>query len=158
MALTCAIPPLSSTLLDIMRFRRETVMRCIVHAGFHRVGTLSTRVKAFIAFSAFKRAVFVSVQVPVDRTAIETFCQKWKVREFSIFGSAIRGDFRQESDIDVLVAFDDAAGWSLFDLVDMREELQAIFGREVDLVEKKALRNPFRRHHILTNREVVYAR
>jgi len=51
---------------------------------------------------------------------------------------------------DVLVSFRPDAPWHLMHLVEMREELEQIFGREVDLVEKSALRNPFRRHEILT--------
>jgi len=64
---------------------------------------------------------------------------------------------RSDSDVDVLVVFQDDAQWSLFDHMQAEEELQQIFGREVDLVEKKAIRDPFRRHHILSNYEVIYA-
>jgi uncharacterized protein len=88
---------------------------------------------------------------------IGTFCRKWRVNELSLFGSILREDFRPDSDIDVLVAFQDDAGWSLWDLIEMRDELRDLFGREVDLVEKDALRNPFRRKEILGTREVVYA-
>jgi predicted nucleotidyltransferase len=66
-------------------------------------------------------------------------------------------DFLPESDVDVLVVFQDDAKWNLFDHMKAEEELKQIFGREVDLVEKKAIRNPFRRHHILNNHEVIYA-
>jgi len=97
------------------------------------------------------------LQVMIDRERIEAFCRKWKVQELSIFGSAIREDFRPDSDVDVLVAFEEGAPWSLYDWVDMMDELKAIFGRDVDLVEKGAIRNPFRRRHILRNHEVVYA-
>jgi hypothetical protein len=45
----------------------------------------------------------------------------------------------------------------MWDILDMREELQQLFGREVDLVEKDALRNPFRRHEILKEHKVLYA-
>ena len=47
--------------------------------------------------------------------------------------------------------------WSLYDWVDMQEELKGICGRDVDLVEKKSLHNPFRRHAILTTKQVIYA-
>jgi len=77
--------------------------------------------------------------------------------ELALFGSVLRDDFRPDSDIDVLVSFQPDAPWSLWDLFDMRQELQEMFGREVDLVEKEALRNPFRKHEILQNHEVVYA-
>lgn len=74
-----------------------------------------------------------------------------------MFGSVLHGDFHSQSDIDVLVTFAPDTKYSLFDIALMQEELKKIFGREVDLVEKAALRNPFRRDHILKNMEVVYA-
>lgn len=77
--------------------------------------------------------------------------------ELSLFGSVLREDFGPDSDVDVLVTFVPNAPWSLFDWVDMVDELKAIFGRDVDLVEKEGLRNPFRRHAILTTREIIYA-
>jgi len=93
----------------------------------------------------------------IPREPIEAFCRRWKVTEFSLFGSALRDDFGPQSDVDVLVRFEKDAGWSLFDLVDMQDELKAIFGREVHLVEAEALRNPFRRDEIMRTREVLYA-
>jgi hypothetical protein len=99
---------------------------------------------------------WVNVTV-IPREPIEAFCRRWKVTEFSLFGSALRDDFGPQSDVDVLVRFEKDAGWSLFDLVDMQDELKAIFGREVHLVEAEALRNPFRRDEIMRTREVLYA-
>jgi uncharacterized protein len=97
------------------------------------------------------------VRVPLPREAIVDFCRRWKVREFSLFGSVVRDDFRPDSDIDVLVSFAPDTPWSLADLAEMREELMTLFGREIDLVEREALRNPFRRHAILTTREIIHA-
>ena len=97
----------------------------------------------------------LKIQVPMDK--IKAFCRKWKISEFSLFGSVLRDDFRPDSDIDVLVSFEENAGWSLYDVVDMKDELKAIFGREVDLVEKDAIRNPFRKFSILSCKEVLYA-
>ncbi|MFH1911947.1 MAG: nucleotidyltransferase family protein [Pseudomonadota bacterium] len=88
---------------------------------------------------------------------IKDFCLKWKIKEFSLFGSVLREDFRPDSDIDVLVSFEETVSWSLYDVVKMKDELKAIFGRDVDIVEKGAVRNPFRRRSIMTNREVLYA-
>lgn len=99
----------------------------------------------------------MKTQINVDKSQITEFCLKWRIREFSLFGSALRDDFRPDSDVDVLVSFAADAQWSLFDIVQMQDELKAIFGREVDLVEKEALRNPFRRRAILSGREVLYA-
>jgi predicted nucleotidyltransferase len=95
------------------------------------------------------------ITVPKDK--IQEFCNRWKVTEFSLFGSAIRDDFLPESDVDVLVSFSSDADWSLLDLIQMQDELREIFGREVDLVEEAGIRNPFRRHAILSSRKVVYA-
>ena len=95
-------------------------------------------------------------QIDVPQHEIEAFCQRWQIVEFALFGSVLRNDFDAGSDVDVLVTFDDAAPWSLWELTEMRDELVALFGRRVDLVEKTAIRNPFRRHHILSNCEVVY--
>ena len=97
-------------------------------------------------------------QISLDREKIAEFCERWKITEFALFGSVLRDDFRPDSDVDVLVTFDLDAQWSLFDLVQMQEELKEMLGRNVDLVEKKGLRNPFRRHNILKTRQVVYAR
>lgn len=90
------------------------------------------------------------------RDQIADFCKRWNIRELSLFGSAIRDDFRPDSDVDVLVAFEEGSRARFDDWMKMREELKGIFGREVDLLSKNALRNPFRRHEILTHREVVY--
>jgi predicted nucleotidyltransferase len=85
------------------------------------------------------------------------FCRQWKITEFALFGSVLRDDFGPDSDIDVLVTFRNDAPWSMWDLLDMREQLQKMFGRAVDLVEKDALRNPFRKQEILQRHKVVYA-
>ena len=97
----------------------------------------------------------IQIDVPVEK--IRDFCRKRKVKEFSLFGSVLRGDFGPDSDVDVLVVMAEDAGWDLFDWVDMIEELKGIYGRPVDLVEKSAITNPFRRRHILQNRKVIYA-
>ena len=99
----------------------------------------------------------MSPHLQIELEKIIGFCRKWKVREFSLFGSVLREDFNPESDVDVLVSFEPDAPWSYFEWADMTEELQQIFGRNVDLVEKESLRNPYRRHSILSSREVLYA-
>jgi predicted nucleotidyltransferase len=96
-------------------------------------------------------------QVHLDQDALAAFCRKWRVRELSLFGSALRDDFGPESDLDFLVSFEPDAGWDLFDLISMKQEMEDWFGRPVDLVEKEALRNPWRKYEILRTHEVVYA-
>jgi len=95
--------------------------------------------------------------IEIPREAIAAFCRKWRVREFSLFGSVLRDDFRPDSDIDVLVSFEPDSGIGLWEMTDMRDELAELFGREVDLVAKDGLRNPFRRESILTGSSVLYA-
>ena len=75
----------------------------------------------------------------------------------SIFGSALRDDFGPESDLDFLVSFEPGALVDIDALLDMAEELEARDGRSADIVEKEALRNPWRRYEILKTREVIYA-
>jgi hypothetical protein len=81
--------------------------------------------------------------VKFDREALAEFCRKWRVRELSLFGSALRDDFGPESDLDFLVSFDPEAPWSLWDLMEIKEELEVLFGRRLDLVERFLL-NPQR--------------
>ena len=93
----------------------------------------------------------------IDISTVESFCHRWNVVELSLFGSALRDDFGPGSDVDLLIAFDPDSHHSLFDLVTMSDELEDIFGRDVDLVEKDGLTNPFRRRAILDNRQLLYA-
>jgi len=95
------------------------------------------------------------IDIPDNR--LTELCRKWKVKELSLFGSILRDDFSPSSDVDVLVSFEPTAPWSLLDLMEMKEQLEVIFGRSVDLVEKEALRNPWRKRRILSTYEVVYA-
>ena len=91
---------------------------------------------------------------------IENFCRKWKVTEFSLFGSVLRKDFRPDSDLDILVTFTPHAPWTILDLVTMEAELSELVGREVDLVEKRVIeksQNPIRRAEILNSAQVFYA-
>jgi uncharacterized protein len=93
----------------------------------------------------------------LDIERIKDFCRRWRISEFSLFGSVLREDFGPDSDVDVLISFAPEIPWTLFDWMDMIEELQSILGREVDLVEESGLRNPFRRQSILSTRQVIYA-
>jgi len=102
------------------------------------------------------KATLLAQRIPLNRAKVAAFCKRWNISEFSLFGSVLRKDFRPNSDVDVLVSFQHEANWSLWDLIEMTEELEKIFGRKVDLVEKEALRNPYRRHSILNGREIFY--
>jgi hypothetical protein len=98
--------------------------------------------------------------VEVTHEQVAEFCRKWKIVEFDLFGSVLRDDFRPDSDIDVLVTFAPDVKWRLSHYLDMQEELEAMFGRKVDLIERKLVEqseNWIRRRHILTSAQRVYA-
>jgi predicted nucleotidyltransferase len=100
-----------------------------------------------------------AVAIDLPMPAIREFCERWKIREFALFGSVLRDDFGPESDIDVMVSFAEDAHWSLFDHVGMQDELAEIFGRRVDLVTRAGVEtshNPYRRRRILDSARVVY--
>ena len=96
-------------------------------------------------------------KIRIPRKKIAEFCRRWGVVEFSLFGSILRDDFRPDSDVDVFVTFSPEARISLFDLVQMKIDLEKIFHRPVDVIEKDALENPFRKREILRTAKVVYA-
>ncbi len=97
------------------------------------------------------------IEIPQDEIA--DFCRRWKITELALFGSVLREDFGPESDIDVLVQFAPDHRWSLFDHVEMEEELTAIFGQRTLLANQRAIEdshNPFRKKRILESAEMVY--
>ena len=99
------------------------------------------------------------IRIEIPDGQLEAFCRRHRVRRLSVFGSVLREGFRPDSDVDILVSFEEDARHSLFDLVTMQDELQAILGRDVDLVEHEAVEqseNYIRRRHILQNEELVY--
>lgn len=97
------------------------------------------------------------IGLPVPRKKVSEFCRRWNVVELSLFGSALREGFRPDSDVDVLVSFGPDAQVSLFDMVKMQTELETMFKRKVDLVEKASLQNPYRRREILQTAQRLYA-
>jgi len=77
--------------------------------------------------------------------------EKFKVKEIGIFGSYVRGEAKETSDVDILVEFDETP--SLFEFIELETYLSELLGVKVDLVMKRALK-PHIKQHIL--REVVY--
>ena len=93
----------------------------------------------------------------IPRKKIAEFCKRWGITEFAVFGSALREDFSSDSDVDVLVSIDPKAHIGLFEIAEMQIELEKMFKRPVDLVEKEGLRNPYRKSEILRTAQVDYA-
>ncbi|MDQ2745494.1 MAG: nucleotidyltransferase family protein [Chloroflexota bacterium] len=95
------------------------------------------------------------MQIPVDLEHIAYFCRRYHIRSLAVFGSVLRDDFGPDSDVDVLVEFEDGCtpGWELFDLED---ELSDILGRRVDLNTPGFLSRSFRQR-VLDEAQVLYA-
>ncbi len=94
----------------------------------------------------------------MDRLA--DFCKKWGLSRLELFGSILRGDFKPDSDVDVLISFREGVAPTFLGMMTMKEELELLFGRHVDLLRRQSVeqsRNPYRRNSILNSAAVVYA-
>ncbi|HIK11081.1 MAG TPA: nucleotidyltransferase family protein [Oscillatoriaceae cyanobacterium M33_DOE_052] len=102
-------------------------------------------------------AITSNIHLPLAE--INQFCHRWHITEFALFGSVLREDFRHDSDIDVLVTFDPQFQRGFAETLQMRQELETLFGREVDLIVKAAIErseNWLRRQNILESARVIY--
>ena len=100
-----------------------------------------------------------TANIDISPDKLAAFCRRWQVKEVALFGSVLRDDFGPDSDVDVLVQFEEEARHTLFDLDDMELELQEIFRREVDLVSRRGIEgssNYLRRNSILASAQVIY--
>jgi hypothetical protein len=95
--------------------------------------------------------------IDISEQTLAEICRRFGVVELAVFGSVLRDDFRPDSDIDVLITFAHNQSVDSFDLAELQLTLQAFFDRPVDVVEKAALVNPFRRKAIFSTAEVIYA-
>ncbi len=110
-----------------------------------------TGVADFTAFAS-------EIAITLPREALVNFCQRWKVEEFYLFGSVLRKDFNLNSDVDVMVQFSPDAHWG-FEIVEMKQELEKIFQRKVDLLTKKSIEqsnNWIRKQEILGTAKLIY--
>jgi hypothetical protein len=101
----------------------------------------------------------MALRIDLPREAIADFCRRWRITELAIFGSALREDFRPDSDVDVLVTFEPGVHWDFQQWLEMTGELETMLGRKVDLVERRLVeqsKNYIRRKHILSNLERIY--
>jgi predicted nucleotidyltransferase len=96
----------------------------------------------------------VPLHIPLEELA--HFCRRYQVRELALFGSMLRQDHRPDSDVDLLVSFQPAARVTFLTLARMQRELEALWGRKVDLVPKDGLK-PVIRDHVLATARVLYA-
>jgi predicted nucleotidyltransferase len=96
-------------------------------------------------------------RLPVDTAAVTAVAKRWSITRLSLFGSILRSDFREDSDVDLLIEFSGDVKYSLFDIAQLKHELELVFRRQVDIVEPAALTNPYRRRHIMQTAKVLYA-
>jgi len=94
--------------------------------------------------------------IVLPEAAIAEICRRYQVKELAVFGSAVRGELRPDSDIDLLVDFLPEARPGLLGLSALTRELSALLGRPVDLGVKPALK-PRIRPGILAEAQVIYA-
>jgi len=104
-------------------------------------------------------SVLMIGDIELHREELQALCRRFHVRRLDLFGSAARGDFDPaRSDFDFIVEFDRSAPQHPFDsYFGLKEELEVLFGRKVDLVELSAVRNPYLKASIEQSRENVYA-
>ncbi|MEO6486369.1 MAG: nucleotidyltransferase domain-containing protein [Thermoanaerobaculia bacterium] len=98
--------------------------------------------------------------VNVTYDQIAAFCRRWSIVRFELFGSVLRADFRDDSDVDVLVTFAEGTQRKIADWLGMEDEIMPMFERHVDLIERRLTeeeRNPIRRRNILGSARSVYA-
>ena len=100
------------------------------------------------------------IRIEIPEKQIADFCKKWKVKEFALFGSVLREDFHEDSDVDVLLTHLPDAGWTLFDLVAMTEELSDLLGRKVQVLPRWGVersKNHSLKKAILESAQVIHA-
>jgi predicted nucleotidyltransferase len=101
------------------------------------------------------------LRIELPQEALAAICRKYGVSELAVFGSVLRDDFDPaRSDVDLLVRFidDDAGDWGS-KYLDLREDLEELLGRKVDVVSWRGIEqstNPYRRDHILKHARRVY--
>lgn len=94
-----------------------------------------------------------------DRTYVNRICQQWQIVELALFGSVLRDDFNQNSDIDLLVTFAEDAKITFFDLDTIEHQFSLLFNRAVDVVTKRSIENShnwIRKNNILNHSQIIY--
>jgi predicted nucleotidyltransferase len=92
----------------------------------------------------------------IGGASLAEVCRRYGVKELSLFGSAARGEMRQNSDVDIMVEFEPGVRVGLIKFEDLAEELGALIGRRVDLVTKRGLK-PWVRPEVVKDVRVIYA-
>lgn len=95
--------------------------------------------------------------LPIPTEGLDAPCRRWKISRLALTGSVLRPDFHADCDLDVVITFQPDSMWDLFDVLRWRDELAAMFGRRVDVIEEPAVRNPYMIGSIRRTKRVLYA-
>ena len=98
----------------------------------------------------------ITPEFTIRKQKIKAFCKRWKVTEFALFGSVLRDDFRDDSDVDILVEFEPGHPVGLIRLGGIELEISQLLGRRVDLRTPEDL-SPYFRQQVLESAAVQYA-
>lgn len=105
-------------------------------------------------------AIDVRSRLNISDEALAEFCRKWKIARLELFGSALRDDFSDDSDIDLMVTFAAGASWKFEDELAMQKELESLIQRHVDIPLREGIErmeNWVRRKNILSSARVIYS-
>ena len=112
----------------------------------------------FIDFDADGKYFIVAmIDIEKIKPQVERLCRALPVKRLGLFGSALSRDFSRSSDVDVLVIFNSGENIDLFDkYFELKEQLEKLFQREVDLVVDRKFKNPVLREAVDRTRVVIY--
>lgn len=96
-------------------------------------------------------------KLEINDKKVSEIASAYKILELYIFGSALRQDFTDKSDIDILIKLSKDSGYSIFELAEIKSKFEELFKRKIDIVELEGLRNPYRRSEILKTAKKIYA-
>ncbi|MEM9271560.1 MAG: nucleotidyltransferase domain-containing protein [Cyanobacteria bacterium P01_F01_bin.143] len=101
----------------------------------------------------------LKIRLAVSEKTLTQFCQKWNINEFALFGSVLNDRFHAGSDIDILISFQPNSRQGLLTLARIKQELEELFKRNVDIALKDAIltsENLIRRQEILQTAQIIY--
>jgi len=97
--------------------------------------------------------------IDLNKDKLVELCEQHKVKDLYLFGSALSEDFKESSDIDLLIQFYQVDLMEYFDnYMDLKEKLEVLFKRRVDLVEHQVIKNPIFRRVVDREKQLVYER
>lgn len=99
------------------------------------------------------------MRLQIDHDQIARFCRERGISRLELFGSSLREDFREDSDVDLLCTMRPEIQQGLFEWVALKFDLERLIGRKVDLVSRLGVersKNPYRRLEILNSTRPIY--